>query len=117
VQEKEMKKIEALIKPFKLEDVKDALTETGITGMTATCVQGYGRQKGHNEFYRGAEYSVDFNPKMKLEIIVANEQADMAVSLIQRAAKTGRMGDGKIFVSAVESVTRIRSGEKDNNAF
>lgn len=111
-----MKKIEAIIKPFKLEDVKDALTEAGITGMTVTDVKGYGRQQGHSELYRGAEYIVDFLPKIKIDLVVANEQVDEVLTIISEAAKTGKIGDGKIFVSAVEKIIRIRTGEEDEEA-
>jgi len=111
-----MKKIEAIIKPFKLEDVKDALVELDISGMTITEVKGYGRQQGHTELYRGAEYVVDFLPKVKLEIIVKEDDLDEAVSIIAAAAKTGKIGDGKIFVSAIEKTIRIRTGEEDEEA-
>ncbi len=111
-----MKKIEAIIKPFKLDDVRDALAEVGVTGLTITEVKGFGRQKGHTETYRGAEYVVDFLPKMKLEIIVDAKDADTAVDAIVAAAKTGQIGDGKIFVSDVERVVRIRTGEEDEAA-
>lgn len=111
-----MKKIEAIIKPFKLEDVKDALAEAGITGMTVSDVKGYGRQQGHNELYRGAEYVVDFIPKVKIELIVAGEDVDSTVELIVEAAKTGKIGDGKIFVSTIEKIIRIRTGESDEDA-
>lgn len=111
-----MKKIEAVIKPFKLEDVKDALTEAGITGMTVSDVKGYGRQQGHSELYRGAEYVVDFLPKIKLELIVAEEDVDSTIKLITDSAKTGKIGDGKIFVSAIEKIVRIRTGEEDEEA-
>ena len=111
-----MKKIEVIIKPFKLEDVKDALVEVGITGMSVYDVKGYGRQQGHSELYRGAEYVVDFLPKIKLELIVADENVDSIISVIIEAAKTGKIGDGKIFVSAVEKIVRIRTGEQDEEA-
>ena len=111
-----MKKIEAIIKPFKLEDVKEALTEAGITGMTVSDVKGYGRQQGHSELYRGAEYIVDFLPKIKLDLVVAGEDVDNVVSLIVEAAKTGKIGDGKIFVSPIEKIIRIRTGEEDEEA-
>jgi nitrogen regulatory protein P-II 1 len=111
-----MKKIEAIIKPFKLEDVKDALADAGITGMTVSDVKGYGRQQGHNELYRGAEYVVDFIPKVKVELIVAGEDVDSTVELIVEAAKTGKIGDGKIFVSPIEKIIRIRTGESDEDA-
>jgi nitrogen regulatory protein P-II 1 len=106
-----MKKIEAIIKPFKLEDVKDALSEAGITGMTVTDVKGYGRQQGHSELYRGAEYIVDFLAKTKLELIVNDDEVDNVVKLITSSAKTGKIGDGKIFVMNVDEVVRIRTGE------
>ena len=111
-----MKKIEAIIKPFKLEDVKDALTEAGITGMTVTDVKGYGRQQGHSELYRGAEYIVDFLAKTKIELIVNDEETDNVVKLISESAKTGKIGDGKIFVMPVDDVVRIRTGETGNEA-
>ncbi|MGA7801445.1 MAG: P-II family nitrogen regulator [Gammaproteobacteria bacterium] len=108
-----MKKIEAIIKPFKLDDVREALSEIGITGMTAIEVKGFGRQKGHTELYRGAEYVVDFLPKVKLEVVVSDEQVDRCIESITEAARTGKIGDGKIFVTAVEKVVRIRTGEED----
>ena len=111
-----MKKIEAIIKPFKLEDVKDALTEKGINGMTVSEVKGYGRQQGHSELYRGAEYVVDFLPKIKIELVVSSEQVDEIVDAIVEAAKTGKIGDGKIFVSDIDRIVRIRTGETDNEA-
>ena len=111
-----MKKIEAIIKPFKLDEVKEALQEVGLQGITVTEAKGFGRQKGHTELYRGAEYVVDFLPKLKLEVVVSDEQVDAALEAIQRAAKTGKIGDGKIFVSAVEQVVRIRTGETDEDA-
>ncbi len=112
-----MKKIEAVIKPFKLEEVKDALIAAGIEGMTISEVKGYGRQQGHSELYRGAEYVVDFIPKVKLEIYVSSQEfADLAVNTIKEAARTGKIGDGKIFVSDVERVVRIRTGEEDAEA-
>ena len=112
-----MKKIEAIIKPFKLEDVKDALVEAGIEGMTVSEVKGYGRQQGHSELYRGAEYVVEFIPKIKIEIVVSNDEfADTAVKIIAEAAKTGKIGDGKIFVSSIDSVLRIRTDETDSDA-
>ena len=111
-----MKKIEAVIKPFKLEDVKDALAEAGVTGMTVSDVKGYGRQQGHSELYRGAEYVVDFLPKIKLELIVADEDVDSTIAVIIEAAKTGKIGDGKIFVSPIEKIIRIRTGEQDEEA-
>jgi len=106
-----MKKIEAIIKPFKLDEVKEALSRVGIQGITMTEVKGFGRQRGHTELYRGAEYVVDFLPKTKLEVIVTNDQADAVVEAIAEAAKTGRIGDGKIFVTDVAQVIRIRTGE------
>ena len=111
-----MKKIEAVIKPFKLEDVKDALAEAGVTGMTVSDVKGYGRQQGHSELYRGAEYVVDFLPKVKLEIAVTDEMVDAAIEAITRVASTGKIGDGKIFVTALEQVIRIRTGESGPDA-
>ncbi len=111
-----MKRIEAVIKPFKLEDVKDALTQAGITGMTVSDVKGYGRQQGHSELYRGAEYVVDFLPKVKLDLVVNTEDVDNVVKLIAQAAKTGKIGDGKIFVSSIERIIRIRTGEEDEDA-
>jgi nitrogen regulatory protein PII len=106
-----MKKIEAIIKPFKMDDVKEALDEIGIRGMTTSEVKGYGRQKGHKEIYRGAEYAVDFIPKIKLEIVVDSDQADQVVETIREAANTGKIGDGKIFVIPVEAALRVRTGE------
>jgi len=112
-----MKKIEAIIKPFKLEDVKDALVEAGIEGMTVSEVKGYGRQQGHSELYRGAEYVVEFIPKIKIEIVVSGDDyAKKAVDAIAAAAKTGKIGDGKIFVSSIDSVLRIRTDETDTDA-
>ncbi|MBT2968564.1 MAG: P-II family nitrogen regulator [gamma proteobacterium symbiont of Ctena orbiculata] len=111
-----MKKVEAIIKPFKLEDVREALSEVGITGMTATEVKGFGRQKGHTELYRGAEYVVDFLPKVKLELVVASDQVPACIEAITNAARTGKIGDGKIFVTPVEQVIRIRTGEEDEAA-
>jgi nitrogen regulatory protein P-II 1 len=111
-----MKKIEAVIKPFKLDDVREALSEIGIAGMTATEVKGFGRQKGHTELYRGAEYVVDFLPKVKIEIVVRDDQVDACVEAITEAARTGKIGDGKIFVSDVEKAYRIRTGERDEEA-
>ena len=111
-----MKKIEAIIKPFKLDDVREALSEIGITGMTATEVRGFGRQKGHTELYRGAEYVVDFLPKIKIEVVVDNEQAERCVDAIVSVARTGKIGDGKIFVMSVDRVVRIRTGEEDADA-
>ncbi|NBM37425.1 MULTISPECIES: nitrogen regulatory protein P-II, partial [unclassified Proteus (in: enterobacteria)] len=108
-----MKKIEAIIKPFKLDDVREALAEVGITGMTVTEVKGFGRQKGHTELYRGAEYMVDFLPKVKIEIVVADEIAETCVDTIMTTAQTGKIGDGKIFVFDVNRVIRIRTGEQD----
>ena len=106
-----MKKIEAIIKPFKLDDVREALTEIGITGMTVSEVKGFGRQKGHTELYRGAEYVVDFLPKVKIEVVLADDQLDSAIEAILTAAKTDKIGDGKIFVSNVDQAIRIRTGE------
>ncbi len=111
-----MKKVEAIIKPFKLDDVREALSEIGIAGMTAIEVKGFGRQKGHTELYRGAEYVVDFLPKVKLDIVVADDQVDRCIEAITKAARTGKIGDGKIFVSDVAKVIRIRTGEQDNDA-
>ncbi len=111
-----MKKIEAIIKPFKLEEVKDALHEIGVAGMTVSEVKGFGRQKGHTEIYRGSEYTVDFLPKIKIELVVGDEKASEAVAAIIKAAKTGKIGDGKIFVSPVEEAIRIRTEEKGENA-
>jgi nitrogen regulatory protein PII len=111
-----MKQIEAIIKPFQLEEVKQALTKLGIEGMTASEVKGFGRQKGHTELYRGAEYSIDFLPKVKIQILVSDEKAAQVVDAIARSARTGKIGDGKIFVTAVEEVIRIRTGEKGADA-
>ncbi|MBN2654193.1 MAG: P-II family nitrogen regulator [Nitrospirae bacterium] len=111
-----MKKIEAIIKPFKLDDVKDALNEIGIQGMTVTEVKGFGRQKGHTELYRGAEYVVDFIPKIRIDIVVPDSLAGKAVDVIEKAAKTGKIGDGKIFIYLVEDVVRIRTGERGEGA-
>ena len=111
-----MKKIEAIIKPFKLDDVKEALHEVGVSGITVTEAKGFGRQKGHTELYRGAEYVVDFLPKLKLEVVVDDALAPRVVEAIAAAAQTGRIGDGKIFVIPVESALRIRTGEKDSDA-
>jgi nitrogen regulatory protein P-II 1 len=111
-----MKKIEAIIKPFKLEEVKDALGEVGIEGMTVTEVKGFGRQKGHTEIYRGSEYTVDFLPKIKLELVLTDKQVDTAVNAIVKAAKTGKIGDGKVFVSPVEQAVRIRTDEHGDAA-
>ncbi len=111
-----MKKIEAIIKPFKLEEVKDALAEVGVEGMTVTEVKGFGRQKGHTEIYRGSEYTVDFLPKVKLEVVVADEVVDKAVKAIVGAAKTGKIGDGKVFILSVEQAVRIRTEEVGDKA-
>jgi nitrogen regulatory protein PII len=111
-----MKKIEAIIKPFKLEEVKDALAEIGIEGMTVSEVKGFGRQKGHTEIYRGSEYTVDFLPKIKIELVIADGQKDAAVGAIIKAAKTGKIGDGKVFVSTIEELIRIRTEEKGESA-
>ena len=111
-----VKKIEAVIKPFKLDEVKEALHEVGVSGITVTEAKGFGRQKGHTELYRGAEYVVDFLPKVRLEIVVDDDQVERVVEAIANAARTGRIGDGKIFVSAVESAVRIRTGERDSDA-
>ncbi|MGA3228759.1 P-II family nitrogen regulator [Candidatus Binatus sp.] len=111
-----MKKVEAIIKPFKLDEVKEALSSIGVQGLTVSEVKGFGRQKGHTELYRGAEYVVDFLPKVKLEIIVSDELAAQVVETIERSARTGRIGDGKIFVMTMEEVVRIRTGERGVNA-
>ena len=111
-----MKKIEAIIKPFKLDEVKEALHEVGVSGITVTEAKGFGRQKGHTELYRGAEYVVDFLPKVKIEVVLEDDQVDRAVEAIMQAARTGRIGDGKIFVNPVEEVIRIRTGEKGSEA-
>lgn len=111
-----MKKIEAIIKPFKLDDVKEALNGIGIKGMTISEVKGYGRQKGHTEIYRGAEYVVDFLPKIKMEIVVDGDQVDKVVETIVEAARTGKIGDGKIFVLPIEKIVRVRTGETDHEA-
>ena len=111
-----MKKIEAIIKPFKLDDVREALSDIGVTGMTAIEVKGFGRQKGHTELYRGAEYVVDFLPKVKLEIVVVEDQVDRCIEAITNAARTGKIGDGKIFVSPIEQTIRIRTGETGTDA-
>lgn len=111
-----MKKIEAIIKPFKLDDVRETLGEIGVTGMTVSEVKGFGRQKGHTELYRGAEYMVDFLPKAKVEIVVADEDVERCLEAIMNTAKTGKIGDGKIFVTNVERIIRIRTGEEDNEA-
>jgi nitrogen regulatory protein P-II 1 len=115
-EERVMKKVEAIIKPFKLDEVKEALSTIGVQGITVSEVKGFGRQKGHTELYRGAEYVVDFLPKVKLDIIVSDEQVSQVVDAIQRAAKTGRIGDGKIFVLPIEDVVRIRTGERGGDA-
>jgi nitrogen regulatory protein P-II 1 len=111
-----MKKIEAIIKPFKLDDVKSALTKIGVQGMTVTEVKGFGRQKGHTEVYRGAEYKIDFLPKSKIELIVSDETVLQVIEQIERSAKTGKIGDGKIFISSVDEVIRIRTGERGKDA-
>ena len=111
-----MKKIEAIIKPFKLDDVREALTDIGITGMTVTEVKGFGRQKGHTEVYRGAEYAVDFLPKIKMELILRDDQVDQAVDVIIETARSGKIGDGKIFIFPVEEAIRIRTGERSDSA-
>jgi nitrogen regulatory protein P-II 1 len=111
-----VKKVEAIIKPFKLDEVKQALSEVGVAGLTATEVKGFGRQKGHTELYRGAEYVVDFLPKVKVEVVVSDQLVGRVVEAIERAAKTGRIGDGKIFVVPIEEVIRIRTGERGDEA-
>jgi nitrogen regulatory protein P-II 1 len=111
-----MKKIEAIVKPFKLDEVREALSEVGVTGLTVTEVKGFGRQKGHTELYRGAEYVVDFLPKVKIEVVVPDNQVEMAIESIVKAARTGKIGDGKIFVTSVEHVVRIRTGEINDAA-
>lgn len=111
-----MKKIEAIIKPFKLDDVKEALQEIGLQGMTVTDVRGFGRQKGHTELYRGAEYVVDFLPKVKIELVVDDQLAERTIETIQKAAHSGRIGDGKIFVSPIDDAVRIRTGERGTDA-
>ena len=111
-----MKKIEAIVKPFKLEEVKDALHELGIHGMTVSEVKGFGRQKGHTEIYRGSEYTVDFLPKVKIEMVLPDNQTESAIEAIIKAAKTGKIGDGKIFVSTIDEAYRIRTDERDDNA-
>ena len=111
-----MKKIEAVVKPFKLDEVREALAEVGCTGLTVTEVKGFGRQKGHTELYRGAEYVVDFLPKVKIEVVVADDMVDPAIEAIIKSARTGKIGDGKIFVTTVEQVLRIRTGETDEAA-
>jgi nitrogen regulatory protein P-II 1 len=112
----DMKKVEAVIKPFKLDEVREALAEVGVTGLTVTEVKGFGRQKGHTELYRGAEYVVDFLPKVKIEVVITAEKVDLAIEAIVKAARTGKIGDGKIFVTAVEQVVRIRTGETGADA-
>lgn len=111
-----MKKIDAVVKPFKLDEVREALSEIGVSGLTVTEVKGFGRQKGHTELYRGAEYVVDFLPKAKIEIVVADNMVEQAIEAIVKAARTGKIGDGKIFVTSVEQVVRIRTGETDEAA-
>jgi nitrogen regulatory protein PII len=111
-----MKKVEAIIKPFKLDDVREALSEIGITGMTATEVKGFGRQKGHTELYRGAEYVIDFLPKVKVEVVITESMVDQCIEAITNAARTGKIGDGKIFVSCIERTVRIRTGEEGEDA-
>jgi len=111
-----MKKIEAIIKPFKLDDVRDALSRIGIQGMTVTEVKGFGRQRGHTELYRGAEYIVDFLPRIKIEVVTSDEKLDDAINAIKESAYTGKLGDGKIFVSEIEDVIRIRTGERGEDA-
>ncbi|GGD66324.1 P-II family nitrogen regulator [Lacimicrobium alkaliphilum] len=111
-----MKKIEAIIKPFKMDDVREALADVGVTGMTVTEVKGFGRQKGHTELYRGAEYQVDFLPKIKIDLVLPDEQAERAIEAIMQTAQTGKIGDGKIFVYEVERVVRIRTGEENEDA-
>ena len=107
-----MKKIEAIVKPFKLDEIKDALSEVGVEGMTVTEVKGFGRQKGHTEIYRGSEYTVDFLPKVKIELVISDAQAEQAVSAIVKSARTGKIGDGKVFVSTIDDAVRIRTEEK-----
>jgi nitrogen regulatory protein P-II 1 len=111
-----MKKIEAIIRPFRIDDVREALGEIGVKGMTLTEVKGYGRQKGHTELYRGSEYQIDFLPKLKLEIVVADKMVDQVVDVILKAAKTGQVGDGKIFISSIDDVVRVRTGESGEAA-
>ena len=111
-----MKKIDAVVKPFKLDEVREALAEVGVTGLTVSEVKGFGRQKGHTELYRGAEYVVDFLPKVKIEVVVSDSMVDAVIEAIVKAARTGKIGDGKIFVTAVEQVVRIRTGETDESA-
>jgi nitrogen regulatory protein P-II 1 len=115
-EDRRRKKIEAIVKPFKLDEVREALSEVGVTGLTVTEVKGFGRQKGHTELYRGAEYVVDFLPKVKIEVVVANNQVESAIDAIVRSARTGKIGDGKIFVTSVEHVVRIRTGETNEAA-
>jgi|TARA_B110000467_G_C18000705_1_gene305302 nitrogen regulatory protein P-II 1 len=111
-----MKKVEAIIKPFKLDEIKEALNELGLQGITVLEAKGFGRQKGHTELYRGAEYIVDFLPKVKIELIIEDQQLDAAIEAIQKAARTGRIGDGKIFISSIEDAIRIRTGERGTDA-
>ena len=111
-----MKKIEAIVKPFKLDEVREALSEVGVTGLTVTEVKGFGRQKGHTELYRGAEYVVDFLPKVKIEVVVAAQQVESAIDAIVKSARTGKIGDGKIFVTSVDEAVRIRTGERGEDA-
>lgn len=111
-----MKKVEAIIKPFKLDDVREALSEMGIAGLTVTEVKGFGRQKGHTELYRGAEYVVDFLPKVKVEVVLGDDMVDRAIEAITQAARTGKIGDGKLFVTPVDRIVRIRTGEEDTQA-
>ena len=111
-----MKKIEAIVKPFKLDEVREALAEVGVSGLTVTDVKGFGRQKGHTELYRGAEYVVDFLPKVKIEVVVTEKMVDQVIEAIVKAARTGKIGDGKVFVTSVEQVVRIRTGETDDAA-
>ncbi len=111
-----MKKIEAIIKPFKLDEVKNALTKIGVQGMTVTEVKGFGRQKGHTEVYRGAEYKIDFLPKVKIELIITDEMVTQVIEIIERTSKTGKIGDGKIFLASVDEVIRIRTGERGRDA-
>jgi nitrogen regulatory protein P-II 1 len=116
IQGAKMKKIEAIIKPFKLDEVKEALQEIGLQGITVIEAKGFGRQKGHTELYRGAEYVVDFLPKVKIEVVLSDDMLDKAIEAIQKAAKTGRIGDGKIFISSIEDAIRIRTGESGRDA-
>ena len=111
-----MKKLEAIIKPFKLDEVKEALNEIGVMGLTVTEVKGYGRQKGHTELYRGAEYTIDFLPKIKIDLVIDDKMLDQALDIIKSNAQTGRIGDGKIFISNIEDIIRIRTGETGNDA-